>query len=501
MPITLHTLVRDQSLHLQVRAGAANLGREVGWAHSSELIDPTPFLEGGELLLTTGLGLREGEFGEYVRRVAEQGVAGVGFGVGLGHDEIPADLVDTAKELALPLLEVPHPTPFIAISKAVSRALAADEYAAVARTNAAQQELTRAAVSGPGFENLLRRLARLTGAWVVLLDRSGEVLQARPAKAAGRGSALQAELSRLRTRKGPMSAHFTIDGDAVSLQSLGTATQGFLAVGRTEPLSPWDQHIVNTAASLLTLGLAQSEELDLARRHLRTGLFHLLEAGHVDLVRGSVREVDDALPEPPLRVCAITGSPRSISAAVDLIEVEAGTFTEPVFAAEVDGAIVLLANAASDAAAWLSMLVGSLHGLRIGVSAEVDEDAVRVGHRQARRAAEHAARTQRDLVHFSDLTGDGLLELLAGEQPRAFAESLLLPLLRHDASGRGDLVASLREWLTEHGQWDPAAARLGVHRHTLRNRMRKVEDLTGRSLDSPGFRAELWVALQLLDVA
>lgn len=61
------------------------------------------------------------------------------------------------------------------------------------------------------------------------------------------------------------------------------------------------------------------------------------------------------------------------------------------------------------------------------------------------------------------------------------------------------LVESLREWLAQHGQWAPAAGRLGVHRHTLRNRMRKVEDLLGRSLDQPGVRAELWLALQVLD--
>ena len=68
----------------------------------------------------------------------------------------------------------------------------------------------------------------------------------------------------------------------------------------------------------------------------------------------------------------------------------------------------------------------------------------------------------------------------------AFAESLLGPLIEHDIAGRGDLVNSLRAWLAHHGQWDPSAAALGVHRHTLRHRMNTVEELLGRSLDSPG---------------
>jgi purine catabolism regulator len=60
-------------------------------------------------------------------------------------------------------------------------------------------------------------------------------------------------------------------------------------------------------------------------------------------------------------------------------------------------------------------------------------------------------------------------------------------------------VDSLRAWLAHHGQWDPSAAALGVHRHTLRHRMRTVEELLGRSMDSPGTRSELWLALSVLD--
>ena len=63
-----------------------------------------------------------------------------------------------------------------------------------------------------------------------------------------------------------------------------------------------------------------------------------------------------------------------------------------------------------------------------------------------------------------------------------------------DRAGPGDLVESLRIWLAAHGQWEPAAARLGVHRHTLRKRIRRAEELLGRDLDSPGVRAELWLA-------
>jgi purine catabolism regulator len=264
-------------------------------------------------------------------------------------------------------------------------------------------------------------------------------------------------------------------------------------VGSPSALSPVEQHVVNTAASLLTLALAQSKELDLTRQHLRTGLFHLLTADQIDLVQQPARELGVPLPNPPWQVFALIGPRRGREAATEILEAEAGRLGEPVFFAAVERAIVALVRADSQAAAWVTDLPQRLTDLYLGVSAEIGQPDVAEGHRQAMQAAEHAERTHRSVVRFSDLAGAGLLSMVPANQARAFAEALLAPL--QDAK----LVESLREWLRHHGQWDPAAARLGVHRHTLRNRMRKVELLTGRTLDSPGYRAELWLALQVID--
>ncbi|WP_460369696.1 PucR family transcriptional regulator ligand-binding domain-containing protein, partial [Actinocorallia lasiicapitis] len=156
---------------------SAPLDVPVRWVAVSELADPTPFLEGGELLLTTGMRLAEPD--SYVRRLAGRGVAGLGFGVGVGHDAVPDALVEAAQEHGLPLLEVPRPTPFVAIGKAVSRMLAAEQYEDVTRAFQAQRELTRAALRGP--DAVVARLARELRGWVLLLDPVGEVRCASPA--------------------------------------------------------------------------------------------------------------------------------------------------------------------------------------------------------------------------------------------------------------------------------------------------------------------------------
>ena len=54
---------------------------------------------------------------------------------------------------------------------------------------------------------------------------------------------------------------------------------------------------------------------------------------------------------------------------------------------------------------------------------------------------------------------------------------------------------TLRAWLDQHGQVDAAAQRLGIHRHTVRHRLRRAEGVLGRSLDDPAVRADLWFAL------
>ena len=167
-------------LKLELHTSGPDVDRAITWVHVSELLDPTPFLTGGELLLTTGLAFGadtawaadDGPPG-YVERLRSAGVVGLGFGTGLSHDEVPAELLAAARRWGLPVVEVPRQTPFIAISRAVSNAIAADEYAAVTKTFAAQQALTKAALAPSGPDQLVRLLAQQVGGWVVLIDAGG----------------------------------------------------------------------------------------------------------------------------------------------------------------------------------------------------------------------------------------------------------------------------------------------------------------------------------------
>src|SRR5437764_13963444 len=112
--LTVGELLSD--LEVQLLAGEASLDLPVRWVHISELADPTPWLSGGELLLTTGLQLEDpASQREFVSRLADHHLAGLGFGTGFRHKTVPEALLEAAAERDFPVFEVPYELPFIAI--------------------------------------------------------------------------------------------------------------------------------------------------------------------------------------------------------------------------------------------------------------------------------------------------------------------------------------------------------------------------------------------------
>ena len=152
-------------------------------------------------------------------------------------------------------------------------------------------------------------------------------------------------------------------------------------------------------------------------------------------------------------------------------------------------------------------------GLRVGVGRAVAGGEARRSFHEARCAVEavalgaddgngdhngsgagarsvHAA-TYRDLGSFQLL-----LSLQDDEALRLFCDSILGPIEAGEGHYGGELMRSLEAFIEENGQWERAAKRLYCHRHTLRYRIRRVEELTGRDLASARDRIEFWLALR-----
>ncbi|MEU9761660.1 PucR family transcriptional regulator [Streptomyces sp. NPDC047987] len=521
MTPTLASLVQHSALRLRVRAGAGRLDVPVRWAHASELPDPVPYMEGGEFLLVTATNL-DAENPEamrrYVRRLAGAGVVGLGFAVGVNYDEVPRALIDAAEEAGLPLLEVPRRTPFIAIAKAVSSAIAAEQYRAVTAGFAAQRELTKAALSGDGPGELLARLAAHVDGWAALYDTSGAVVAAAPEWAARRAARLTPDVERLRERPAPASVVVGSTDDRVELQTLGTGrrVRGALAVGTGAALGTAERYAVHSAVALLTLTTARSRSLQGAEQRLGAAVLRMLLAGLPDHARAVAGDLHGELLDAPFRLLiAEADGPRAPVALGEALEAAAFRTGEALLAVPEGGRLVVLAADGGAVVAACTAYARAQEAREprearptrepatteddrvvVGLSAPAGPTTVPAAYKQAEQALSVARRRGRALVEHEELVAGSVLPLLADDAVRAFADGMLRALREHDAKGRGDLVASLRAWLSHHGQWDAAAADLGVHRHTLRYRMRRVEEILGRSLDDPDVRMELWLALK-----
>lgn len=501
--VSVRELLDDVELGLTAVSGVEHPERRVRWAHVSELVDPTEFLEGGELLLLTGVRLprRRDEVRAYVQRLVDADVTALGYGIGVHRDEVPTALVDACRDAGLPLLSVPRLTPFLAITKAVSRAIAAREDAVRGWVHRCRERLTAAAVGVGGPQAVIEVLVRLIGGWAVLVDDAGALVTAAPASAAERLTGLRPDLERLADARGAGSLVSSgAAGDEIWLQTLvaGQNVVGILVLGDDRAPTGPEREVVMAAVSLLTLVLDRSRLFERDRRDLEATTMGLLAAVDEPSAAAAVRHVAadlwHGLPEPPIVVIECRGSRYALTRARErLIDNRAAAAAAAIHAQLDDAMIVVVPAALVEPAdgdrSTAPAALADLEGMHLGLSEPTSYSGFADARVQATRAADYAAHENRSTVYFGDIPPPTLLELVPAETAVRFGAEALAPL-------DDELRESLRAWLAHHGQWDPAAGELGIHRHTLRNRIRRIEDRLGYPLDSPTRRAELWLALQ-----
>lgn len=497
MALTIRQVVALPELGLRVLTSGSDLSRIVRWVATSELNDPGPWLDGDELVLTTGMRLRDDPDSceAYAEAVMAAGAAALGFGVGLTFDSVPRALLVAGERIGLPVIEVPIPTPFVAVSKAVSRALAAEEYEAVERSFGTQRSLIRAALREDGDDKVVSLLARHVNGFAVCVDAVGEVRSASPAAAGGRMTEFSAELERLRPQGVLASSVIANADEHVVFVPLGVkgSADGFLILGSSNALQANDVAVMNLAVSLLSWGLVRDSgrgrawhrlAIDAVRREGASRV-PMAELGLGPLEHGAARIVlaisnecaGEPAGDPAGDLAAAIGTlPSSIATTLGDRQVLAFI---PEQVVERPDARQLLAGAA-----------------RAVISGPVDLDDTGAVEASITRA-QHIAHARLGVTRLDDATTIGLAGLIDPGAARAWSHEYLRDLRE---SGEGpELLLTLRAWLASHGQVDVTGSALGVHRHTVRHRLRRAEALLGRGLDDPQVRADLWFALGQLD--
>ncbi|HYU58303.1 MAG TPA: PucR family transcriptional regulator ligand-binding domain-containing protein [Actinomycetota bacterium] len=504
MAVAVADIVRNPALGLSLVAGRAGARAPIRWVHVSELEDPTPFLRGGELLLTTGMGLGETPARQraYVARLVKAGLSGLGFGTGFGFPTVPRAVASECERHGFPVFEVPYEIPFIAITEAVFTRLVAEQYEELQRSVEAQQVLTRAVLEGGGIPGLVRTLAALVKGWAVVLDLHGLPLAAAPAAAEVRAPRLWEELRESRPEGTGFSLSLADLGHHVAVQPVGAGhVEAFLAVGKRKALTHVDRLVAAHALSLLAIELDKARAVAEAERALRGDLLEALWQGAL-----GPEEVERGLrrfgfrPGSSVRGIAVApdGAPAGDVewALADALSRRRGGFLTSV---REDTVFALIEGDAGPVPADLRRDVARRSGADVTVATGSDAPAAEAGRsiREATYALRVCRVEGRREAGFAELGSYRLL--LSMQDPdalRAFADSVLGPLEAYDLDHHGDLVASLEVFLERNAKWEHAAADLFVHRHTLRYRMHKVEELTGRDLALPHDRIEFWLALR-----
>jgi PucR family transcriptional regulator, purine catabolism regulatory protein len=512
MSLTVQDIVSIPGLALRRLSGDESAMEPVRWVHSSELEDPTPWLKGGELILTTGMGIGTTVASQraYVRRLVHAGVVGLGVGLGFGHDKTPRPIITEATKLGLPLFEVPYPVPFIAITEAVFTRLVAEQYDSLQRAVDAEHVLTRAVLDGAGVEGVAASLAGVVRGWALLLDLHGLALVATAPEAVARRARIWDEVRRARPDAAATFSLTMLDeGYHVWVQPVGAQgrVEAFLAVGTPEQPSQLDRIVAGHALSLFAIELAKSRAVAEAERRLQGDFFDELAGGAlepVDAARDLTRFGFGA--DAPVMVVSIepsvgsTDPSRLALAATDLCSRRDGGF---LVSAHEGGIHLLIAADGELEVADLVKAVGDRIGTELRSGAGGPATPMEVGRslREARYALQVCRLEGWQHAGFEQLgTYRLLLSMAEPDALRAFADALLAPLDAYDRDQRGELIPSLQSFLQHNARWETAAAELSVHRHTLRYRMRKAEELTGRDLSNSFDRMEFWLALRARDL-
>ncbi|MGW2288769.1 PucR family transcriptional regulator [Streptomyces phaeochromogenes] len=478
---------------------------QVRWVATNELSEPAPFLEGGELLLCTGLPTADWDADRwrvYVHDLVGSRISALGFATGpaLTHGSVPRGLVAACEEAELNLLEVPMETSFVSVSQAVAGLIEDRERHEARESVALQRRLARAARRRDAARSIADELASHVRGRVWVLGPDGSML-ARAGTADAHNAVLpevREQVSALRTRGLAATATWVSPPTRVTLQAVGLhePPEAYFAVATSEAMTEYQRTAVQTATALLSLELERRFEQREAARKVSRHAFDLLLEGEVrasELVLSAATGAGDDIRLPRrIRVLRVRGEREELRQALMGMESERGAVWR-LTALSADGEELRVVAASPEADGLASGLARP--GLRVGVGCAVRPDDARRAFSTAGFAVNQAS-SAKPVVVWEDLSASGLTSLVSVEAREAFSEELL-GRLDGTATGREDLTRLATSFLRNHGRIHSVAREMDMHRNTVRSRVREIEQALGVDLDDPTARLNLWAALQI----
>lgn len=494
----------------------AALDRPVRWVYTTDLIDPARYLSGGELVISGLVWRREPADSErFVAAVAGAGAVALAAGEAVFHG-IPDDLVDACRRHDLALLAVPEEVSFAAVTELVVGALTAARGDRLALTLGRQRRLLSAVAGGLGLDELAAEVSAATGVVIRVLSATGRAVVAGPTPLPA--DELDAAVTTFLTAdRLPAVVPGTGPGGARSVFPVGPASEQRVTswfVAADGDCTRWETEIGDTVGELVAITALdrarRGEGLRLAREIAEDAIARVA-AGSANRPETAVRLRQAGLdPDAPLvvAVAGFVGAGRVDTARSVLVD--AATHAGPPAVGIHDGLAVALLPAGPPDAPADAALAAALRRLgpglapdrlTVGVSRPATVEALSGALQEARHARDLAAGRSGPVhvVTGAEVTSHvALLAAVPDEVRRAFAVRVLEPVLDYDARNGAGLRETLEAFLECSGSWSRAAQQLHLHVNTVRYRIGRVEELTGRNLAELPDRVDVYLALRSL---
>ncbi|WP_370949708.1 PucR family transcriptional regulator [Amycolatopsis sp. cg5] len=510
----LRALLDTPELGLSMLVGADALDRPFERVFTASLRDPSRYLTGGEVVLSGMQWPSPADASAFVDTLSDVGVVALGIGTAeVGGGPVPGFLVDACRAVGLPLFEVPVTVSFATITERVILGLAAErsEQGALDR----HRRLVAVVTAGRGLPALVEAGAAELGAdcWVLsatgrVITGTGEPPAAEHRAALARRFLLADRLPRVVTGK---------DGKAISLLAAASkdghrVASWFLAVEGNH--GRWDrarQEVAAEFANLVGLERSRFDETKRVENRAAEPLLRLAlseEASQAQIAsRLPAAEFSATDPVFTLSASVQGGGPGLAPVIIDELF---APYRAPALVGNVDGEAFGLLRARAlgyekldafvaevrEAVRTIEPALGSA-SLAVGISRAPDAAGLHAAvheSRHARRLAELAP--GRASVVAGDEVASHLLLLAAvpDELRRSFRARVLGPLLAYDAAHNSELVHTLKVFLEHSGSWTQTSAELHLHVNTLRYRVSRISELTGRDPARFADRVDLYLA-------
>ncbi|HYB88116.1 MAG TPA: PucR family transcriptional regulator ligand-binding domain-containing protein [Streptosporangiaceae bacterium] len=481
--IRVEDLLRSPALQLRLIAGEPGVSRRVAWAHVSELEDPTPWLFGSEMIMTTGIAIpgSAGRQRAYLERLDDAGVACLAVSEQLFVPPLTKAFLAAAGERGFPVVEVPIAVPFMAISQEVAAAVQVDTGQ---RLNAQLQVFGAVrwlAAGNLSTQEIFARLERLSGYRLyACTTRRGPLLDGVPVPPPDQA----------RLIPGTPTSPPTVPGGYVLPVSGPRGTAGYILAMETAGAAPAGVSVVQHIATVAALQLSmQAHEREMLRREGAETLTEMLR-GVLDEAIVARRLAVHGFPAGARLVLAIV-RPKDPGASCDTVvdALAQGRFPQLVLRQEEELYVLIPDDRAARAALAASdTITGASLPFRAGAP-------LGVARREAQWAIARAVESGKNMISYGDdRTGRWLTSESADLQ--ALVDDVLRAVIDYDDAHGGDLLPTIRIWLEHDRQTDKAAQALHIHPNTLLYRVRRFEQITGRSLTSTEALAETWLALR-----